>query len=392
MTKAFQINSLKPVIICFMMVISTSILAQSTFQSIDIGTNGTPRGYWEFLPAEYHNQPAQDFPVLIFFHGLGNGGNGSTDLSQLLGNGPPKMVNDDLQNNVFANSQVIMLAPQLTNGTWWNENHMRPYLDHVSSQYRIDQQRIYFIGQSAGSSGIHQFMNDDPHAHQVSAIIVTGVRGKVDRQLGAYLAEFIPYWGLTAVGDASNTLTDSANRMAGYLQNINATNLMSGYTNDGSTHTAYHHPDTGWAWVSGTQAMYDNNPLVTLYPGSNHNSWDITYNNPDVWSWLFSQQKPLLEITFPNDNAVYPLVDMTLEALAVDQNQQVLQDIAWYSDLDGFLGVGHQLSVSLSAGTHNIDALVSDQSFRGDIKHVTITMDPALSDLIYTNGFEISPP
>lgn len=374
--------------IILLLLISSDLLAQATFQPVDIGTQGTPRGYWEFLPADYHSTTNTDFPVVVFFHGLGNGGNGSSDLDEVLGNGPPELVDLDLQGNVFAENQVIMLAPQVTHNTWWNENHIRPFLDYLLNQYRIDTQRIYFTGLSAGSSGIHQFMNDDDHAHQVTAFLPVAVRGKVDRELGAYLVALTPYWGLTARGDASNTLTDSANRMAGYLANIPATNLMLSVPNDSNTHTVDYQVTPGWQRQGGVVASTGSNPLVTIYPGSSHNTWDITYNNPVVWDWLFSHRKPDFIINSPADGAVLPAVPFNLVATATDQNQQSLSNIAWYSDVDGFLGSGNSLTVSLSNGVHAIDAIVSDDAFRGDIRHLNLVIDPQLIDLIFAGDFE----
>lgn len=371
-----------------LMLFSSIIVAQPTFDAVDIGTDGSPRGYWEFLPAGYHSDTKAVFPVVIFFHGLGEGGNGTTDLHEVLKHGPPKMVNNDLTGNVFANNQVIMLAPQVTNQTWWNEGHIRPFFDHILNQYRIDAKRIYFTGLSAGSSGIHQFMNDDDHAYQVTAFLTAAVRGKIQRDLGAYLAELTPYWGLTARGDASTTLTDSANRMAGFLADIPATNLMQVIPNDGETHSASYQLSTGWQRQDGVVASANSNPLVTIYPGSSHTTWEMTYNNPVVWDWLFSHRKPNLTILSPANHTILPAVPINLSAQASDQNQNILADIAWYSDIDGFLGIGTDIMVDLSNGSHVIDAVVHDDSFRGDVKHLALTIDPQLSDVIFADSFE----
>lgn len=373
-----------------MLLVVGEIWAQASFQPIDIGTNGTPRGYWEFLPADYHDAAFanDDFPVVVFFHGLGAGGNGSTDLPQLLANGPPQLVNSDIQNNVFADHQVIMLAPQVTSNTWWKSTHIRPFLDHISGQYRVDRQRIYFTGLSAGSSGIHDFMNKDVDAHQIAAIVTAAVRGQVQRDEGAYLAALTPYWGLTALGDASNTLINSVNRMAGFLQDVPATDVMAGYTNDGSTHSAGHLPQSGWQWQSGSDAVYGVNPRITIYPGSSHATWAMTYDNLQVWQWMFSQIKPQLIITSPMDDDMVPANKVTLQASATDADQQLLTDIGWFSDVDGALGTGVSLQVSLTPGPHVITVMVSDEGFRGVLKTINVTAENELEDLVFASGFD----
>ena len=41
------------------------------------------------------------------------------------------------------------------------------------------------------------------------------------------------------------------------------------------------------------QALKNINPnvFITIYPGVNHNSWDITYGNKDIYDWLLKNQK-----------------------------------------------------------------------------------------------------
>jgi predicted peptidase len=33
-------------------------------------------------------------------------------------------------------------------------------------------------------------------------------------------------------------------------------------------------------------------PKMTIYPGVQHDSWNRTYADPDVWAWLFAQKRP----------------------------------------------------------------------------------------------------
>lgn len=379
-----------PLLTLLLLLATGPLFAQASFQAIDVGTNGSPRGYWAFLPADYHDpaHAGDDFPVVVFFHGLGEGGNGSTDLHLVLTHGPPKLVNADVQNNVFAANQVIMLAPQVTSNTWWNRNHIRPFLNHLLTAYRIDQRRIYFTGLSAGSSGIHDFMNKDPDAHQLAAVVTAAVRGQVRRDEGAYLAALIPYWGLTALGDASNTLINSANHMAGFLQDLPATDVMAGYNNDGSTHSAAHWPSTGWQWQSGSDAVYGVNPQISIYPGNSHFTWDMTYDNQQVWQWMFSQVKPELEIIRPENGTFVPTTDVDLQASASDVQHQVLSDVDWVSDVDGLLGTGLNLQTNLTPGAHIITATVADDGFRGVVKTISVTADDELADRIFTSGFD----
>ena len=33
------------------------------------------------------------------------------------------------------------------------------------------------------------------------------------------------------------------------------------------------------------------NAKLTVYPNTEHNAWDPTYSNPEVWAWMLSQRR-----------------------------------------------------------------------------------------------------
>lgn len=37
------------------------------------------------------------------------------------------------------------------------------------------------------------------------------------------------------------------------------------------------------------------NVKLTVYPDALHDSWTATYDNPEVWEWLFAQKRPSKE-------------------------------------------------------------------------------------------------
>jgi predicted peptidase len=36
-------------------------------------------------------------------------------------------------------------------------------------------------------------------------------------------------------------------------------------------------------------------PKFTVYPDVMHDSWTATYDNPELWEWLFAQKRPAKE-------------------------------------------------------------------------------------------------
>lgn len=384
----------------------------STYGPVAIGTNGSPRGYMEFLPGAYYDNPTQRFPVMIFLHGVGHGGTGSlTDVLHVDDNiSPPSILRDALANtnpdNQLTAAQMnyrqikllteqhgcIVLAPQypVVDG-WWSQYYFRPFLDFVVSHYRIDPRRIYLTGLSGGSGGVADFINVDSYADQATAALVVATRGSVDTAAGSAMGAGIPFWGLTAYGDSSNTVITSVNNIAGALLGSGPTNVIAGFEVPvANTNSASFHPSTGWTYQSGVDPSSGVNPKITLYPGSNHNSWDVTYQNIDCWTWMYSQIKPDVSITSPASGVVvarYAPVLFTAAAQDVDEN--VISDgnkFQWYSNLDGFLGTGTSLSVSsLGTGIHTITCKATDVKFRRNQAQILVTVPRATS---FTANFD----
>src|SRR5450631_1642498 len=71
------------------------------------GTNTAPNGYFEYLPPGYAAAAAT--PLLVFWHGIGEDGNGGSDLQKVLAHGPPELISKDNWDNA---RPFIVLSPQ----------------------------------------------------------------------------------------------------------------------------------------------------------------------------------------------------------------------------------------------------------------------------------------
>src|SRR5690349_17631695 len=58
-----------------------------------LGTTGAANGYYEYLPPGYDG--GATFPLLVFWHGIGENGDGVGQLPSVLNNGPPRLIKDD---------------------------------------------------------------------------------------------------------------------------------------------------------------------------------------------------------------------------------------------------------------------------------------------------------
>src|SRR3954447_8266663 len=54
--------------------------------------NGTFIGFYDFRPADYNVNTSKKFPLIIFLHGIGERGNGTTELSMLTYHAIPRLL------------------------------------------------------------------------------------------------------------------------------------------------------------------------------------------------------------------------------------------------------------------------------------------------------------
>lgn len=82
-------------------------------------------GFYQYLPKDAKSNPGNKYPTIIFLHGLGERGNGTTQLSSVLKNGLPKNIAAGHEMKFFWNGKwesFIVLIPQLSAnyGSWQN--------------------------------------------------------------------------------------------------------------------------------------------------------------------------------------------------------------------------------------------------------------------------------
>lgn len=171
-------------------------------------TSMTPlsNGYYEYLPEGYSSSK-EKYPLLIFFHGLGELGNGNTNLSKVLVNGTPKQLNNGSFPKSFnvggQTHRFIVLVPQFKD--WPNQEDVDNILDYASAHYRVDTDRIYLTGLSMGGGVIWYYTGSSvERSKRVTAILPVCGAGYPERSRYENMAKAnLPVWATHNSGDGT---------------------------------------------------------------------------------------------------------------------------------------------------------------------------------------------
>lgn len=123
--------------------------------------NGAPKGYYQWLPDNYTSSGV-DYPCIIFLHGFGARGNGTSELSNVLteADAIPDRLRDATWDGEASGEKFIVLMPQQTANTQWigtgGTSDIIEFTDWAISEYRIDPDRVYLTGFSMGGKGTYE--------------------------------------------------------------------------------------------------------------------------------------------------------------------------------------------------------------------------------------------
>ncbi|MBC8034079.1 MAG: T9SS type A sorting domain-containing protein [Chitinophagaceae bacterium] len=276
-----------------------------------IGQTHTPRaipinskcnGYYEYLPAGYSTGNAKH-PVIIFLHGLGDAGNGGSELPKLLDVGIPKLINESgfpssftVRGNTFS---FIVISPQYipaaTQADRMSIADMEALINFVVSNYRVDEDRIYLTGLSAGAYCTWLYASSSTaNANRLAAILpVSGDLWPTVPLANVIAQSNLPVWA---------THND---------QDPNVNSFLTSY------------------WVAGINSPTGNiqpptpPAIITIFPNRNkHDAWTETYdptykrNGKNVYEWMLQYSR--------SNGSVLPVTLVHFEA-AVIRDEVVLE-------------------------------------------------------------------
>jgi poly(3-hydroxybutyrate) depolymerase len=174
--------------------------------------NGNCGGYYEFLPASYHQAQngSRKFPLIVDVTGTGGQGNGSlTHLPRLLKSGIAFFMNNHSFPDSFSVNgkaySFIVISPQFINRG--KAADVKDVIEYVLAKYRVDTTRIYLTGFSNGGEPVWNYpCSGESAARQIAAMVpVAGVNTNVSHTGANFLAETnLPVWALHSTEDRAD--------------------------------------------------------------------------------------------------------------------------------------------------------------------------------------------
>lgn len=194
--------------------------------------------YLLFLPEAYEPSGKQ-WPLILFLHGSGESG---SDLELVKKHGPPKIV-DTKRDFPF-----IVVSPQSPR-RGWNPDALASLLDEIIVNYQVDRDRVYLTGLSMGGYGTWTLAAAYPEKFAAIAPICGG--GWPD---DAARLKDLPIWVFHGAKDEAVPLSRSEEMVKAIEE------------------------------AGGTVKF-------TVYPDAEHDSWTVTYDNPELYEWLLAHKR-----------------------------------------------------------------------------------------------------
>ena len=213
----------------------------NTRESYVVPGTGVRWGYLQALPKDF--DPAKTYPLVIFLHGSGECGNGTTELDRVAIHGYPMHAEQG------RDYPFILVSPQLPWGELWCSyiESLNLFLDHILATLPVDPKRVYLTGLSNGGTGTYLWGQTSPQ--RFAALLPVCGAGIVWQ---TYKLARTPLWAFHGDQDSA-ILCEESRRM---VEGIN---------------------------TQGGDAK------LTVYPGVGHNCWVYVYDDPAVLTWMLEQ-------------------------------------------------------------------------------------------------------
>ena len=338
-------------------------------------------GFLQFTPYDYGSQK---HPLIIFLHGIGERGNGTSQINSVANNGTPNYCAHGATMRFTVNGQTssfVVLSPQLsTQYGYWPPFYVQEMIKYAKANLQIDPNRIYITGLSLGGGGTWRVITDVPNytdfsfdAGIAAAAPVCGTQEENDGYFCQTIgANHLPVWAFHCMDDG--TVGVGATQHAEILaNNCGVTPKMK--------FTYYQSGGHGGAWLN----AYDTGHITrTLSDGSSFTA------NPNLYEWFLSNTRSTTPVnTAPTANAgsaqsiTLPTSTVTLSGSGAGTNGATISSYSWTKTSgpsSGSISSPAAASTSVTGliqGTYVFTLTVTDNHGLTATSTVTITVNAA---------------
>ncbi len=286
---------MKKLFLILLMAISVVGYSQTWTAKPGVSVASYSNGFYEYLPAGYDG--VKKFPLIVFMHGVGETGNGTTALANITATGLPMLC----ANGEFKRS-FIVICPQTTG--WSSGDQINQAIDYAVKNYAVDQSRIYVTGLSMGGGAVWDFAQKK--GNRAAAILpICGALGANAAGIDSLVKFGLPIWAHHAKDDPTVSVANTN----GWVDGVNAKGIKP---------------------VA----------IKTIYPTpefqiSGHGIWNPIYRNPAIYDWFLTYQRGVAPIDTP---VVVPPVAFTPIRVAAGSLAGWTSDRPYLTMLSGSAG------------------------------------------------------
>lgn len=264
--------------LCVILVAGRTIAQSPYTNEILNSSNGDKVGFLQYLPKEYSTEPSSiRHPIIIFLHGIGERGNGTTELQKVGWVGMPRIINAGNKMRFTWNGKTetfLVIAPQcpLKYGMW-PQLFVDELIEYARKDLRIDTNRIYLTGLSMGAGGSMKYITNGAANYPYKIAACATIAPPCVFGTGKNVAAAnLPVWAWHAQDDPIVPASCTRNMVNG----INSWNPVV-------------------------------KPLMDIWPDGGHTAWDRVYCDTNykyqgvvnIYEWFLGQNKSLAPNVLP---------------------------------------------------------------------------------------------
>ncbi len=345
-------------------------------------------GFLEFRPSDYGSQR---HPLIIFLHGIGERGNGSSQINTVANNGIPNLCARGASMRFTVGGQTssfVVLSPQLsTQYGYWPTFYVKELIKYAKANLEIDPDRIYITGLSLGGGGVWRVITEAENwdysfdAGIAAVAPVCGTQEENDYDFCNTIgANHLPIWAFHSMDDGTVGV--------GATQHAEILAKNCGVT-PAPLFTYYQSGGHGGAWVN----AYDTGH-ITRNVMNNGRAVGFTAS-PNMYEWFLSQSRSTgagrPSYTAPIANAgvaqtiTLPLNLVTLSGSGTGTNGASIVSYSWEKTSGPAGGVitlpllNTSLVTGLVQGTYVFTLTVTDNHGLTSSSSVSITVNGLLN-------------